>query len=1278
MRKIILIWCLLCGAMQMQAQNAQETLKQGEELYKQEKYREAFTFLENNKHYFVEGQPDYAKLSRITGKIYEAEKDYTKAETCYLEAKVIFEKTLGKEHYLYDVSLVDLGFLYESMKKYPEAEEYYLEVKIIREKKLGERPINYIVYAVALKSLGRLYHVMGDSEKAKQYQSEAAVAEEHYKTITQQSSGEKNDPGRILQQAKELYDRGKYLDCLLLMEENKSMIETAGGKEYSEALSMMGYMYTRTGNFAEAEKCLSAAKFEEEKTGKESETLIAVLNRLGNLYIETAKFEDAKKILADTKKRQETSRRTKTPNYAATLEYLGLLHNVSENHKEAEKYYRQAKALRKEISGKDHPDYATVLDRMGAMYHNAGNFSEAGEYYVEAMDVREKTIGDKHPDYANSLSNLGVLLLYAGQPKRDFLIYANMLREKTVGKDSPEYTATLLYIGYSYYLEGNYREAEDYYLAVMSVEKRTLGVEHPNYVTNLEYLGGLYKKTGNYREAEKCLKETLKVRERTLGKNHDDYSNTLSSLGDVYFRLGGYDKALEFYFEAESIREKNNTQNHPNYASILNNIGQVMYVCGKYTDAEEFWLLTMSYIESSLGKKHADYAACLGNLGALYQKTGNYDRAEKYLSEALQLKKKINGNELATLNNLGDLYHTTGNYAKAETHFLDAYNILNKAEGRDHPDYMDIVSNLGALYLSSGNYLKSGTWQNEVDRILISRVNKNFAFLSEQQRGAFWDDNKHRFNVSYSLAYRRSANDIVAQSYDNILFAKGLLLRTANGIRDAVYASGNMGLIDKYEQAGKLRQQINLLQSEENPDINTIKILEDDVENLDKELTAASNEYKDAKADISTSWQNIQAALQPGEVAVEFVDFELFDKVWTDSTFYCAMILKKDSKSPVWIPLCEERQLQTLTKRTGDIQEYTQTLYSDAKGAELYRLIWQPLEKELKGGRTVYYSPSGMLHQIAFAALPATGGVLSDKYDLQLVSSTREIARLKKEKSGTLPQGTAAVYGGLWYDADKDRLIAEAKKPGPGLTLPQREETQIMTIAAVLPKDQKRGRSWDYLAGTETEAKQICGYLNEQKISNRLYTETAGNEESFKRLSGTSAGIIHLATHGFFLEDAKDESNREVMRTLGGNNRQAFENPLLRSGLLMSGANRAWTNEDVIEDIEDGILTADEIARMNLIKTRLVVLSACETGLGEVKSAEGVFGLQRAFKLAGAETLVMSLWTVPDDATSELMSAFYKLWISGKTKREAFASAQKSVREKYKEPFYWAGFVMMD
>jgi len=371
-------------------------------------------------------------------------------------------------------------------------------------------------------------------------------------------------------------------------------------------------------------------------------------------------------------------------------------------------------------------------------------------------------------------------------------------------------------------------------------------------------------------------------------------------------------------------------------------------------------------------------------------------------------------------------------------------------------------------------------------------------------------------------------------------------------------------------------------------------------------------------------------------------------------------------KTPEWIPLCNEKQLEELIKREKEIysdHDFTQQLYSSEKGAYLYNLVWKPLEKELRDVKTVYYSPSGILYQISFAAIPAGNYLLSDKYDLRLVSSTREILRLKNDKQAKLPQGSAAVYGGLYYDIRNDSLMITASRSAD------------MTDYSITQK-QELGVRQIFLKETVTEAESICQYLTDRKIPVKLYSRRDGNEESFKQLSGTSTGIIHLATHGFFMENIEIKNNSILQP--GGITSKEFQNPLLRSGLLLGGSNRAWTGENVIEGIEDGILTAEEISHLNLIKTQLVVLSACQTGLGEVKGSEGVFGLQRAFKLAGVETLVMSLWRVQDDATQELMSVFYQQWLSGKTKYEAFANAQKYVREKYKDPFFWAGFVMMD
>jgi CHAT domain-containing protein len=427
-------------------------------------------------------------------------------------------------------------------------------------------------------------------------------------------------------------------------------------------------------------------------------------------------------------------------------------------------------------------------------------------------------------------------------------------------------------------------------------------------------------------------------------------------------------------------------------------------------------------------------------------------------------------------------------------------------------------------------------------------------------------------------------------------------------------------------------------------------------------------------------WTAVRDSLKADEAAIEFVSFRLFDKKWTDKTYYAALVLRPGMEAPVWVPLFEEEQLAelfTLVKGSSS-KDQAGVLYDGLGGAELYAAIWQPLEKELAGVKTVYYAASGLLHKVAFAAIPVTGASasgdarLGDRYNLNLVSSTREA--VDRSKAETFTPASAVIYGGLQYSEDAEAMQEAAR----GYTRNERLASARGLNFAPPPAEESSPESlaWSYLLGTEIESREIKQELDNRHITNILFTEIAGNEESFKNLDGHKVGVIHLATHGFFLEYLKDE-NRDLIQRLGGSGPKSGKNPLLRSGLILSGANNAWSGK-VVEGVEDGILTADEIARLNLTGTRLVVLSACQTGLGDVNNSEGVFGLQRAFKLAGAETLIMSLWEVSDNASSDLMSAFYREWLGGKSKQEAFKEAQSLVREKYPAPYYWAAFVMLD
>jgi CHAT domain-containing protein len=289
---------------------------------------------------------------------------------------------------------------------------------------------------------------------------------------------------------------------------------------------------------------------------------------------------------------------------------------------------------------------------------------------------------------------------------------------------------------------------------------------------------------------------------------------------------------------------------------------------------------------------------------------------------------------------------------------------------------------------------------------------------------------------------------------------------------------------------------------------------------------------------------------------------------------------------------------------------------------------------------------------------------------LNLVSSTREVVRLPRGQTEAAPS-SAVLYGELDYNASAEAMREAAR--------PYRKDGGADTISR-LPEWLLHDWKWEILKATRQEALNVRGYLERKKVPNTLYLGSAGNEESFKALDGKKTGLVYLATHGFFQPDVerKHEEREREQAQRGTNTMRASENPLLRSGLVLAGGNNAWTNHPV-EGVESGILTADKIAGINLLGAKLVVLSACQTGLGDINNKEGVFGLQRSFKLAGVETLIMSLWEVDAESSAKLMSVFLQEWLfSGKSRQAAFKEAQRQVRAQYPEPYHWAAFVMLD
>ena len=454
--------------------------------------------------------------------------------------------------------------------------------------------------------------------------------------------------------------------------------------------------------------------------------------------------------------------------------------------------------------------------------------------------------------------------------------------------------------------------------------------------------------------------------------------------------------------------------------------------------------------------------------------------------------------------------------------------------------------------------------------------------------------------------------------------------------------------------------------------------LEEKANTAEKELARTMTGYTEAKRQVK--WDDVRANLKASEAAIEFVHFKVIFPSATDSTMYAALLLLPGSEQPKFIPLFEEKALALLvSSNTERKADYVNELYTLAdrglvklgtEKSSLYELIWKPLEAELSGVKTIYLSPSALLHRINIDAIPVSETeTIADKYQLISLNSTRQLViptQIKKANND------AVLFGGIQFEQDSTIQNNE-----PLLASRSRGHLSFTSVDSTL-----RGGTWQYLAGTEREVNAIEKIMLTSGIDPSLKKGYEATEETFKNIgtnNSPSPRILHIATHGYFFPDPKSTLKNTG---LSGEQESVFkisDHPMLRSGLIMAGGNAAWQGNQTLEGKEDGILTAYEISQMNLSNTELVVLSACETGLGEIQGNEGVYGLQRAFKIAGAKYLIMSMWQVPDKQTSLLMTTFYKKWLEEKMAiPEAFHAAQKELREIGLDPYQWAGFVLVE
>ncbi|MGB4205130.1 MAG: CHAT domain-containing protein [Bacteroidales bacterium] len=897
-------------------------------------------------------------------------------------------------------------------------------------------------------------------------------------------------------------------------------------------------------------------------------------------------------------------------------------------------------------------------------YNEDGSFDEKEENEdIESLEWREiddsiqQLLNDKQYEKAYPL----------------ILDHLEVVR-KNFTNDKEKYALAIIKLAeYLYLFESDYYKAANYFKEVVDIHKVNTVLSNEEYEQILINLLKINRNIGDYESAMNYGLEAESIILNRAGDKSEDYANIMVLQGYIYLDLNQILKAKILFGGADLIAEENHFDKTITHADALLGLGRT-FIKEKnyYLGVDKLRQALLIYGEEIVNNYPKVINTAIDIIAA-FQKAGYFEDAEEFIT--------IVENVYTTLNLGIDIAYSKLLYTKAVQLFAkgkfkeaipilqDGLTIVKKYSGIYSTEYEEGLNKLLTAYGITKDWDNVILTCDDYIAYLLNKIKNTFPLMSEHDKELFINEKSNFIEIAKDFLYQASSDrPLVSEKlYDIELLTKGLILNSSIDLNHRIALSNDTIVQGDFY---KLKQYRDTIAYEyRKVPLNSQRI-------LDLELAADLIENRISKKVSSSTtssllgkvkWQDIKAALKENEVAIEFLPISNYNfKDSTETVNYIALLLRKSDKSPKLIPLFNQNQLDEIISQQGNIQVRIDQLYRGSSAinlksteeslGKLYNLIWKPLEFYIQKEQTIYFSPSGTLHQTAFAAIKSPDNLcLIDNYRLIQVNSSARI--LEKKKMKTIEDIT--LFGGVDYDA-------ELKKKTE-INLTKTEE-----IAS------NRGGSWDYLIGTKEEVEKIENIALKNKIIVNNYLGNEATEDIFKKISTYySPSIIHIATHGFFFPDTV-VVNEVATEDMPIKMKRIQENSLHRSGLLFAGANHAWRNEQIGENNDDGILTAYEASQIYLPKTQLVVLSACETGLGDIKGSEGVFGLQRAFRAAGADYLMMSLWQVPDLETAEFMEYFYKELFTSKNIETSYQKTQKYMREKYaNEPYKWAAFVLV-
>lgn len=994
-----------------------------------------------------------------------------------------------------------------------------------------------------------------------------------------------------------------------------------------------------------------------------------------------ANFVEAEKWYQQSKTICEKELGKEHPMYALSLYRLSVLYKVKGEYKKAEPLLQEAISIQVKALGKEHKDYIESIRALQGLYYDTGELEKSMALALEIRDILKKTSGQETPEYAESLNSIALLYVKQSAYNQALALHLEALgiRERVLGKDKAPYAWSLNNLAMVYTHKGQYQKALPLYLEAQAIMLATEGKENKNFSIMLKSCGNAYQLLGRYDEAEAAYIESAEIIKRCFGAEHPDYALALSYLGRLYFSNGDYEKAFKLFTEASVIQEKALGPENIQYANTLFQIALLYNKMGQFDRARETGQKVKDIWGKKLGENSTAYSSALQFLAETEMNVKAYDKAQDLLTEALDIREKIQGKThrdyIRCIQVMARLYMLQGADEKALTLFLEVNNRYNELLGKQHFDYAGSLYQTAMLYNKMEQYDKAAEYFQDYNETALALLDQAETYSSEKEMLQKQSMFANRLSSLYQFVQHHPNDSLFCRAYNTALYLNnGLLFNAMARERSLDNADKDTRAI--YEEWQSLNFQLYKLYvlPKANRDSTLISALETQANELEKEIARRTETFVNTSKKVQ--WFEIKQKLQPGEAAIEFVHFPYSIPEKKDSTLYGALILRPDDKHPQFVPLFEKQALLAVMQGAAGgnnflkINELYTLTSAKSKQKNAYQLIWKPLETYLSDIKTVYCAPSGLLYYLNLAAIPVNEHqTFGDLRHLVILGSTRHL--VTRTETTQYAVNDAYLAGGIRYEIAKNGTETYSKD------LVTRYVEQSGAPSFYADSIASRAGNLRYLPATAIEVHEIGQMLREANFATRVDTGFLATEESITGLGrfNPSPRILHIATHGYFFPNPK--KNLEI-----SDQEPAFrisEHPMIRSGLLMAGSKQTWLTGKQLQGQEDGILTAYEISQMKLSNTELVVLSACETGLGDIAGYEGVYGLQRAFKLAGARYLIMSLWKVDDRSTKAFMAEFYKQWLQRKQSIPmAFSATQKVMRSRNLNPYDWAGFVLIE